>query len=597
MKGFVTTAGVIILAVLIAAVSAGAEEKMKSRTPSQLKVSGTKILDAGGKEVKLRGVNAASLEWTSDGEGHILETIRVAIRDWKVNCIRLPLSQDRWFGKAPEQKGEYASYRELVRKAVDLCSSNGCYVILDLHWSTAGQPWGTNIGQHSMPDNHSADFWVDIAEVYANHPAVIFDLYNEPHDVSWDVWLNGGTVQDRPNGRGQERVTFQAVGMQALLDTVRGTDAKNVVIAGGLDWAYDMSGFLQGYQLKDPDGNGVIYANHVYDNKRQSVFKWAADMEKASAVIPVIVSEFGGSGGPDRKTGWWGASPAAAMGDDWLLHVLQVIQDNDWSFTAWDLHPAAGPCLISNWSYAPTADFGVYVKKLLTKGKLPRYTPPDLTKAGTKINTLPSETDRIGDARIYGDWKLASTPGVPDSLLAFSTGEKFELVGQWIDARGVSELEDVGFSAGKVRFSQTVVFDGEEFKAVFDGTIAGDSLTGTFTHGGARDKVEANRVPEIRAQDNQSLSALVGSWNLEIKNEWGVTKQRLKVYPDMSGLYGTIPVKKIVLEAGDVSFTIVRQWGDRKFEMNFKGKLNGPELVGEITSSRGAMQVSGKKSK
>ena len=148
----------VVLAVLMAAVSAGAEAQMKNSTPSPLRVQGTKILDAAGKEVRLRGVNAASLEWTSDGEGHILETVRAAIRDWNVNCIRLPLSQDRWFGKAPEQNGAAGPYRELVRQAVGLCASNGCYVILDLHWSTAGQAWGTNIGQHSMPDSHSAEF-------------------------------------------------------------------------------------------------------------------------------------------------------------------------------------------------------------------------------------------------------------------------------------------------------------------------------------------------------------------------------------------------------------------------------------------------------
>ncbi len=49
--------------------------------------------------------------------------------------------------------------------------------------------------------------------------------------------------------------------MQALLDAVRGTGAKNVVVAGGLDWAYDMSGFLAGKQLVDKTGHGVIYAN------------------------------------------------------------------------------------------------------------------------------------------------------------------------------------------------------------------------------------------------------------------------------------------------------------------------------------------------
>lgn len=45
-------------------------------------------------------------EWTSDGEGHIVESVRVAIDDWRVNHIRLPLSQDRWFGKAPEQSDQ-----------------------------------------------------------------------------------------------------------------------------------------------------------------------------------------------------------------------------------------------------------------------------------------------------------------------------------------------------------------------------------------------------------------------------------------------------------------------------------------------------------
>ena len=34
---------------------------------------------------------------------------------------------------------------------------------------------------------------------------ILFELYNEPHDVSWAIWRNGGGVSD-----------FVAVGMQAL---------------------------------------------------------------------------------------------------------------------------------------------------------------------------------------------------------------------------------------------------------------------------------------------------------------------------------------------------------------------------------------------
>src|ERR1035441_9939314 len=192
------------------------------------------------------------------------------------------------------------SYRVLVQQAVETCATQGCYVILDLHWSDCNE-WGTNIGQHSMPDLKSQAFWKHFAPVYATQPAVIYDLYNEPHDVSWDVWLKGGTITDKPNGRraGPPR-TYQAVGLQALLDTVRAAGAGNVIIAGGLDWAYDLSGILEGRQLSDPHGHGVIYANHCYDNKGDSVAAWIAKMELASAKLPVIVSEFGGHSGPSR---------------------------------------------------------------------------------------------------------------------------------------------------------------------------------------------------------------------------------------------------------------------------------------------------------
>jgi len=370
----ILTGVVFVLATTAFAASAGGGTS--SSMPLPIKVVGTRVLDSKGEPVTLRGVNCASMEWTSDGQGHILQSVKVAIEDWHVNHVRLPMSQDRWFGKAPEQKDEGKAYRALVKEVVDLCASKGVYIVLDLHWSNAGE-WGQNIGQHSMPDENSVAFWKDLAPVYADHPAVIYDLYNEPHDVTWDIWLNGGTVTDRPNNRrGGEPKTFQAVGMQKLLDVVRAAGAKNVIIVGGLNWAYDFDGILEGRQLKDPDGNGVIYANHAYNNKGHGVDVWIARMEQATAKLPVIVSEFGGSGGPNRRVRRFGPTPPPdAAGDDWLLHVMQAIQDHNWAWTAWDFHPQAGPTLISGWDYTPTPDFGVFVKQMLA-GALPRYTPP-----------------------------------------------------------------------------------------------------------------------------------------------------------------------------------------------------------------------------
>jgi hypothetical protein len=335
--------------------------------PLALRAVGNQILNSNDEPVRLRGVNCASLEWTSDGEGRIAESVRVAIDDWHANTIRLPLSQDRWFGKAPGQSDEGKAYRGLVDRIVNLCASKGVYVMLDLHWSNAGV-WGDQIGQHSMPDEHSVAFWKDLAPLYANHPAVLYDLYNEPHDVSWDVWLNGGEITDRPNRRGQTPRTYKAAGMQQLADAVRAAGARNLIVVGGLDWAYDFSGILDGRQIKDPDGNGVIYANHCYNNKNQAVETWIANMEKAAEKLPIIISEFGGAFYKPGET-----PPASPRGGgmrrddgDWLLRILRAIEGHQWSYTAWDFHPAAGPTLIAGWDYAPTPHFGIYVKQMLS---------------------------------------------------------------------------------------------------------------------------------------------------------------------------------------------------------------------------------------
>jgi mannobiose 2-epimerase len=325
-------------------------------------VVGTQVRNSRNERVRLHGVNAASLEWSSNGEGRILTTVRTALEEWHVNIIRLPLAQDHWFGKTPEQKDGGKGYRALVQQVVDLCTARGCYVVLDLHWSDAGE-WGKHLGQHVMPDQGSLLFWKDCAQAYKNHPAVIFDLYNEPHRVSWDIWRSGGTVTEKNQRTGASK-TYEAVGMQTLLDAVRDTGAKNVVLAGGLDWAYDLSGVLAGHALSDPTGHGVIYANHAYPFKGDTVERWVAKMEAATKKVAITVSEFGS----DSRGG------AGLQGEPWVRRMLQALRDHDWNWIAWDMHPKASPCLVSDWKYTPTPGFGKWVKQALL-GPLPTDQP------------------------------------------------------------------------------------------------------------------------------------------------------------------------------------------------------------------------------
>jgi hypothetical protein len=309
-----------------------------------LRVEGRWFIDEQGKKTVVRGVNIASLEWTSSGE-NMTRSLGVAVDDWKANLVRIPLCQDRWFGKtADQQDGGYA-YRSIVAELVRLADQRSCYILLELHWNDAGK-WGQFIGQHKMPDSNSVAFWEAIAQVYANHPAVWFGLYNEPHDIAWSVWRDGGTVtEDWEQNGSREKLTYTAMGFQALADTVRAAGAtRNILVVGGLDWGYDLSGVSAGFGLR---GTNIAYDTHPYPWKNTNWNgKWA-DVGRQTAII---VGEWGGDFREGHRT--YGNAMA------------EFLRQNAFSWTAWCFHPSAGPCLIQDWNYTPTG-FGSLVKNEL----------------------------------------------------------------------------------------------------------------------------------------------------------------------------------------------------------------------------------------
>lgn len=314
--------------------------------PMRLRVAGHQLLTEQGKMVRLRGVNIASLEWSDRGD-HLAEAFEQALRQWKADLIRMPLAQDRWFGKTPGQHDGGAAYRDLVDKLVATCAGAGGYLDLDLHWSDCGK-WadeGGRLAQHPMPDAHSILFWRDVAVRYRNHPQVIFGLYNEPHDVPWTVWRDGGQVTEPPPKRAtnQPPIVYQAAGLQQLYDTVRAVGAGNVVTASGLDWGYDLRGLSQGYALS---GTNILYETHPYPQKQD----WDTSFGQVCRDYAVYVGEWGGR----------------AKDLEYAQRLWDYMNRRGLSWTAWCFHPFAGPTLIRNWKFEAT-EFGQFVKDALGK--------------------------------------------------------------------------------------------------------------------------------------------------------------------------------------------------------------------------------------
>jgi endoglucanase len=168
-----------------------------------LHTSGNQIIQANGQAVSLRGVVMPGLEQqgTTSGTGVSQQAVNEA-KAWGSNFVRVPLGEQFWLSSNCDY---VASYIATVDQVVNWITSQGMVALLDLHTNTvglceAGSP-------HNMADEAQAPtFWSQVAQRYGNpsspeyNPLVAFDLYNEPHNISDAVWLNGGTRHTRQRG-------------------------------------------------------------------------------------------------------------------------------------------------------------------------------------------------------------------------------------------------------------------------------------------------------------------------------------------------------------------------------------------------------------
>lgn len=295
--------------------------------PGGYYVSGNTICSATGERHVFHGVNRPGLEYSRGGDHLSARDFRL-IASWGANVVRMGLNQDFWLAGSPLFT---PSYVETVDSAVAWAKAAGLDVILDLHWSDRGVLGGcaTTSCQQKMADDNSVTFWSEVAARYRDDGRVIFELYNEPHDISWQVWKEGGTVDG-----------FHAAGMQQLYDTVRAAGAENLVIIGGLDWAYDLSRVPE----NRINGHNIAYATHPYDTAQRQPASWRRAWGELAATDPVIMTEFGNLNDPSCNT-------------DYPSKVIEYADARGAGWTAWAWFPGGCtyPALIDDWSGAPSA--------------------------------------------------------------------------------------------------------------------------------------------------------------------------------------------------------------------------------------------------
>ena len=268
------------------------------------------------------------------------------------------MKDDFWFGTTAYQGDGGKDYRELIDRIVTLAANRGAYVVLDLH-------------RFRAPKAEHATFWKDAAARYKDHPAVLFELFNEPHGIDWKTLVEGGWVGEGEkhdesaflsDAEKKANRGFESIGMKGLLAAVRSTGARNPVVVSGLFWTNDLTGWDQGWAMDDPDGDGILYSWHTYNWHPG----WARVLPVA-AKHPVFVGECGGDA---KKMDF---IPANDQEDPntFCPDLLGFLQEHRLHWTGWCMHTGSTPRLLLDWDYTPTPFWGAYAKRALSGERFP----------------------------------------------------------------------------------------------------------------------------------------------------------------------------------------------------------------------------------
>jgi hypothetical protein len=355
-------------------------------TTPVVKVSGNHLVDGSGKTLQLRGVNVSGLEFVAvqgwdasnpwgNQTGDATPNFNT-IKTWKANVVRFPLNEASWLGLtckdatgASHKADPGGNYQAAVEKAVSAATAAGMYVILDLHWTAPGT--ACPMAQNQMADtDHSVTFWGSVAGKFKGSTNVMFELFNEPYvsdSGEWPVIMKGGPETTYVTGGSPWQVNYKwtVAGMQQLLNAVRSTGSKNVVLVGAANWSQDLSGWVANHPTDSakqmaatwhpyPGSTTVGSSQAALPNYGQVAYTYAQSILDAG--FPVVISETG-----DHNA-------SGTVGAPLLANLLPWADTHNVSYLgwAWDVWGDSDNVLIKNSAGDPTDGYGVYFKGHLT---------------------------------------------------------------------------------------------------------------------------------------------------------------------------------------------------------------------------------------
>ena len=276
-----------------------------------------KIVDQNGSVVRLLGVNKSGTEYAcfqgwgifdGDFDAQTLD----AMRSWGINTVRIPINSGCWLGRKTGGNSRYSGqiYKDAIIKIVKLMSARGMIAVIDLHDNPPRSGKVLKSTQRA-PNDDAIVFWRNAAINFRPHKNVVFDLFNEPNGIDWSCWRDGCILK---NG-------VKAVGMQQMVDAVRGAGSTAPLMLEGRRTATDLS---EWEKYKPTDRlNQLIASNHNYPGMvgNNALADWNKNYSDLATRVPIVTGELGQSDCKhdyiDQYMDWADANGVSYLGWTW----------------------------------------------------------------------------------------------------------------------------------------------------------------------------------------------------------------------------------------------------------------------------------------
>ncbi len=224
----------------------------------RLQAVGNQIIDKNGNPVSLAG---NSFYWSNDNWGgerfYRSEVVSWLKEDWNTTIVRAAMGVEDPGGYLDNKAGNKDRVKVIVEAAIE----QGIYVIIDWH-------------SHHAEDHQddAISFFQEMATLYGEFDHVIYELYNEPLDISWSNTIKPYAL--------------------AVTSAIRAIDPDNLIVVGTPEWSQRID-----LAAADPiiEYSNIAYTLHFYTIYHH---QWLRDRANAALEdgIPIFVTEWGSIG-------------------------------------------------------------------------------------------------------------------------------------------------------------------------------------------------------------------------------------------------------------------------------------------------------------